>query len=458
MNQNLTRYFSTYFLLFLLYSCGEDSPTNNISLLGVTANGIALTDGTINVANEPSFRLTFSKAVTPSKFEAAFSLSSSAGVVSGLSFNYTNASSAVVISASLAPNTSYQLSVNTNEIGQDNSSLSTVFSIGFTTQNGEVITRQAPCTSASADCLRSLSIQGNTAGNGNFSFYSSYPIDLDNAQWEDLKTAVIVVHGLNRDADNYFSYMMNTLRSQNREDEAILIAPFFKSQSDAQSGDLYWSSAAAWREGQIASGTAGISSFTVIDQILNLLADQEHFPVLNKIIITGHSSGGLFTQVYAAANLAEAQYPELDFEYVVANSQYFYYPDDVRYDENTGQFTTVTGCTAYNRWPLGFVNPPSYLNGITEATVDQQVISRKITYLLGTNDVSTTGTLNTTDCEATLLGQNRFKRGENIFRLMETNHSTTQQNAKVTVNGVGHDGQAMYQSSEFKTWLNTILE
>lgn len=441
-----------------MYACGDkETPANNLSLLGITVNGTALTEGTINVANEATFRLTFSKAIAPAKFEAAFSLSSASGAVSNLSFSYSNASSAVSITATLQANTNYQLTVNTSAIGQDNASLSSAINLSFTTQDGGVITQQAPCTSASQDCFRNLSITNNTGGSANFSFYSSYPIDLDNARWEELKSAIIVVHGLNRDADNYFSYMMNTLQNQSREDETLLIAPFFKAQSDAQAGDLYWSSS-AWREGQTSSNTVSISSFTVIDQVLALLADQTHFPVLEKVIITGHSSGGLFTHVYAAANRSENQYPDLAFQYVVANSQYFYYPDDVRYNESTGQFVQVNNCTAFNHWPLGFVNPPSYLNGITEATVDAQVVGREITYLLGTNDVSTTGTLNTTDCEATLLGQNRFKRGENIFRLMETNYTNTQQNEKVTVNGVGHDGQAMYQSTEFRTWLNSALQ
>ncbi len=443
-------------LMLFLVSCGEDTPSNTISLLGITANGTPLTEGTINVANEANIRLTFSKAITPARFESAFSLRSAAGAVSNLGFSYSNASSAVTITATLQPNTSYQLTVNTSAIGQDNATLSNAINLSFTTRGGGLITQQAPCISASQDCFRNLSITGNSGGSANFNFYSSFPIDLDNARWDELKSAVIVIHGLGQDADNYFSYMMTTLRNQNLEDETILIAPFFKAQADAQSGDLYWSSS-AWREGQTSGNTVSISSFAVIDQILALLADQTHFPVLEKVIITGHSSGGLFTHVYAAANLSENQYSHLDFQYVVANSQYFYYPDDVRYNESTGQFVPVSNCPTFNHWPLGFVNPPSYLSGTTEATVDAQMVGRKVTYLLGTNDVSTTGSLNTTDCEATLLGQNRFKRGENIFRLMETNYSNTQQHVKVTVNGVGHDGQAMYQSSEFVTWLNAAL-
>jgi hypothetical protein len=456
MNPYLVRYLSIFFFLLILSSCKDEAPENSITLIGVTVNSIPLVDGTINVATSANVRLVFSKAINPTKFENAFTLSSPAGIVNNLDFEYTNAASAVIIRATLETNTTYQLSVNSTSIGQDDASLSTALELSFTTVDGGIITEQAPCTSTSLDCYRNLSITNNAGGSGNFSFYSSYPIDLDNARWEKLTSAVIVVHGLGRDADNYFSYMMSSLRSQNYEDETLLIAPFFKASQDAQSGDLYWSSS-AWREGQTSDGAANISSFAVIDQVLALLADKNHFPVLEKVIITGHSSGALFTQVYAAANTSENQYTDLDFSYVVANSQYFYYPDDVRYSASSGQFEAVTGCSTFNHWPMGFVNRPAYLASTSEATVDQNIIERKITYLLGTNDVVTTGTLNTTDCEAVLLGQNRFKRGENIFRLMETNYANTNQSEKITVNGVGHDGQAMYQSSEFKAWLNALL-
>ncbi|MCB9317157.1 MAG: hypothetical protein H6569_13535 [Lewinellaceae bacterium] len=180
--------------------------------------------------------------------------------------------------------------------------------------------------------------------------------------------------------------------------------------------------------------------------------------MLKNVVVTGHSSGALFTHAYAAANKSEPLYPDLDFTYVIANSQYFYYPDDVRYDENSGQFVVPTGCVAFNHWPLGFVNPPPYLTGVTEATVDQQIVGRKITYLLGTSDTVAGGTLNTTDCEAVLLGANRFKRGEHIFSLLETNYPGVHNSQKVLVPGVGHDAQGMYQSAVFRGLLGGLLE
>jgi pimeloyl-ACP methyl ester carboxylesterase len=457
MTNPLSKYHFLGFLLVLgilvQSSCDKEEMTvPNLSVLNVTADGTPLVEGTINVATDATFEITFSTALVPAKFEAAFSLSSSTATVNNLDISYSNASSKAIISATLAPSTTYELKVSTAPLGQNDEALAQSLTRSFTTRDGGVITSLPPCITASDDCLGSKVITGPGGQSGAITFYNSYPLDLSNARWENLTSAVIVIHGLNRDADNYFSYMINSLRQENFEDQSILIAPFFQSGSTAQGNELYWSDS-GWREGQNSDGAINISSFTVMDQIIDQLADVDHFPVLETIIIAGHSSGALFAQAYAAANSSENNYPNLEFRYVVANSQYFYYPDDVRYDNTAGQFAPVSGCAAYNRWPLGFVAPPPYLSSTTEATVDQQVVERKVSYFLGDQDVVTTGSLNTSDCEAVLLGENRFRRGENIFLLMETNYAATHQTEKIVVPGIGHNGQGMFQSPPFLSWL-----
>lgn len=451
----------TYFLLLtisglvFLASCGGDGEeaTPSISLLGTTINGIPLVDGTINVGTDARIELTFSSTINAGSFESAFSLNSPSGSASDLSFSYTNASSKAVIAGTLEPDTEYTLSLGRVAIGQNGAVLDKAISLSFTTlDDGGVITELPPCTSASNDCLRSITAADGSGNTGSFDFYSTFPLDLDNAAWQNLTTAIIVVHGVNRDANDYFSYMVRTLQDLGKLEEAMLIAPFFKAGSDAEAGDLYWSSS-AWREGGNAQGPASVSSFAVADRLMEILADQTHFPVLEKVIVAGHSSGALFAQVYAAANRAEPQHSHLDFEYVVANSQYFYYPDPVRWNEGSQQFTSVSGCSSFDIWPMGFRGVPAYLSSTSEATVDANIVQRKVTYLLGTNDVSTTGTLNTSDCSAVLLGRHRFARGENIHRLITTNYPDTHQSTLVTVSGIGHNGQAMFQSSAFQSWL-----
>ncbi|MCB9080293.1 MAG: Ig-like domain-containing protein [Lewinellaceae bacterium] len=444
-------------LALLLGACGkEEMEVTPISLLSLSANGLTLTDGATNVPTTASLELTFSGALAADKFAAAVSLNSPTGKVP-VQLSYTNASSKAIINAgTLAFGTRYTLQVPATVIGQRGETLDRAIAITFTTQEEGPVTEMAPCVSASADCLQTLSLAGNNGTTATFDYYSSYPIFLEKARWEKLRSAVVVVHGQNRDAPEYFSYMMATLRQEKLENNTILIAPFFKSSAEAKANDLQWSTS-GWREGQGAATTnAPISSFTVIDRLIAQLANKDRFPVLEKIIITGHSSGALFTQLYAAANRAENSYPGISFSYVVANSQYFYYPLDLRYNEGSGQFFTPTNCPAFNRWPLGYTAPPAYLQGTQKADVDRQLTQRDVIYLLG-NGGGADGTLNTTDCEATLLGSTRFKRGSNMFLFLETNYAATHKSRKVIVNGIGHDGQGMYQSPEFRTLLKGLM-
>jgi hypothetical protein len=452
---------SLYLLIsfsILLLCCGEEEPENpSLELLSITANGIPLVDGTINVDTEANIELTFSGALDANRFAAAFQLEATAGsTVSELSISYGNAASKAIINTTLAAATEYRLRVSAGLLGQDNSILGQAIERTFTTRAGGPITSLPPCISASADCLRSTQVSPGSGGQGTFTFYSSFPLDLDNARWENLTAAVIVVHGLSRNADDYFNYLMSSLRNERREEETLLLAPYFKNAAAATPGELYWSNS-GWREGQGATAPANISSFSVLDEILAILGDPSQFPVLETVVIAGHSSGALYAQTYAAASTAEEQYPNLNFHYVVANSQYFYYPLDIRYDPASQDFGPVTGCPTYNHWPLGFVNTPAYLNGTAKEAVDTRITTRKLTYLLGTQDIVTTGTLNTADCEAVLLGENRFRRGENIYRLVETRFPALQQSEKVLVNGVGHNGQQMFQSAEFISWLSQTL-
>jgi hypothetical protein len=193
-----------------------------------------------------------------------------------------------------------------------------------------------------------------------------------------------------------------------------------------------------------------------LDRIVEQLADENHFPALEKVIVTGQSSGALFTHLYAAANQAEEKHADLAFEYMVSESQYFYYPDGHRIDESTNQLYTPTGCTGYDIWPLGFSVIPPYLSSVEPAAYNDRFVRRSVTYLLG-NGSGSDSALNLTDCSATLLGSTRYQRGEHMFRYMELVYPDVHQHARVIVEGVSHDGSEIYQSPEFRALLMDLV-
>ncbi|MEP2668720.1 MAG: Ig-like domain-containing protein [Cyclobacteriaceae bacterium] len=437
----------------LLASCdtSDTEPTPQLSLLTATIDGATL-GANENVSIEAAIVLVFSASLDQTKFLSETSLSSGSSTVN-FTVNFANGNTKATITPELDYGQSYVLSINAGTIGDGGERLADPLNYLFTTAQDDVIRSMTPCVSTSA-CLQSVELQGSQ-GMGTFEFYSNYPIYEENAEWENLTQAIIVVHGASHDPDNYYSYLTSTLNAESLSESTVLISPFFRETSTGSQDDFYWSGN-QYREGSQSSNNNKISSFTIIDKLIDQLANADRFPVLNKIIVTGHSSGAAFTHVYAASNTSESSHQEIQFEYLVANSQFFYYPDGQRINESNNQLYTPAGCAVYDIWPLGFNSPPPYLVGINETTFNSQFVNRSITYLLGNGNQSDP-TLNTSDCENTLQGSTRYNRGENMFRYMELVYPSTHSHSKVVVNGIGHDGQGMYQSPAFKSWLSSHL-
>jgi hypothetical protein len=438
----------------LFVSCGgsESEPAARIEILSATLNGANVSGINQNVQIAASIVLVFSSAVDPASFESAFSVDGGQSPVD-YSIVYTNASSKATINMMLEYNTNYTVLIGTLPIGAKGERLQDAESFTFKTAVDNTIRSMPPCLNT-GDCLRSVELVGSQ-GNGTFEFYSNYPIYEENAEWENLTHAVIVVHGASHDPNNYYTWMTNTFNTESISENTILISPFFRNTSTGSSEDFYWANT-DWRRGQQSSNSNKLSSFEAIDALIDQLANTDRFPVLEKIIVTGHSSGAAFSHVYAASNKSEANHPAIEFEYVVANSQFFYYPDSKRINETNNQLYTPTGCAGYDIWPLGYSAIPPYLTGVSSGTFNSQFVNRKVTYLLG-NGSQSDPTLNTVDCENTLQGSTRYKRGENMYRYMELMYPGSHNHSRTIVNGIGHDGQGMYQSSEFKTLLTQLL-
>lgn len=439
--------------LVLLTACTEkEDPVLPITFLGGTLNSAVLSDGATSVEPTLTIALTFSSRLDPASFEQALDWRAADGTMVDPDMQYTGGSSRVELSATLERSTTYELTVAAGTIGRNGEVLADDLSWTFTTQGDEIITEQSPCASASEDCLEMISVNGST-----IEVYASFPLTAENRRWERLRHAVIVVHGQQRNADDYFQNWTTVLQQTDLSEETILLAPHFAEQGG--SSDLFWTDR-SWRIGANADNGSGISSFAVVDELMAFLGDEERFPVLEKVLITGHSSGGAFTHLYAVANTLHDDYPGLAIRYAVANSQYFYYPEDVRWDEGTQDFVSVNraACPNYDGWPYGFADLPDYLSGRERSTLNAAFAAKPVTYLLGTNDVVTTGTLNTRDCAAVLLGEHRYRRGQLMHQLMETYYSDTEMHDRLDVPNVGHNAVDMYQSGVFRDWLSATFE
>ncbi|MCX2743632.1 Ig-like domain-containing protein [Mangrovivirga sp. M17] len=439
-------YLLSFLILIIPGGCSEDeNQAPEINLISSTINGSSLQNGMTGVSPTAEIVLTFSSAIDLNAFRNNFSISSGTQEAD-YSLSLQNASTRITVQLGAEYNTTYDLILNSAIIGSNGGVLSGGLNLSFTTAENDLI--NDPCLSG-GNCENTFTIIADDNTESYFNYYANYPLQTELGISENITKAIIVIHGINRNGDDYFNYLSNTLSELNMHENTLLISPSFE-ETPQSNGFNYWSGS-GWRSGGNSSNSTSISSFTVIDKMVGELLNNSNFPNLTEIVVTGHSSGGLFTHLYSSSSKVE----DPVITYMVANSQFFYYPDARRYNESTSSFYTVENCTGIDFWPYGYSATPAYLSGVSKESFDLQWRTRNVIYLLGNGDQADP-TLNTDDCQAIVLGSTRFNRGKNILRYLNNFYPNSNAHSEIIVEGIGHDGQGMYSSEEFKNWLGGL--
>jgi hypothetical protein len=282
---------------------------------------------------------------------------------------------------------------------------------------------------------------------------------------EALERAVVVIHGASRTAGNYFNYVMNALAQvEGADTKTIILAPQFLIEEDIQSnklGDeiLYWSDG-GWKRGDKSKTTdqnprpVRISSFSVLDVILEKLSDREKFPNLVQIVIVGHSAGGQFVNRYAAGShmpTVLSQRSNIQIRYIVANpSSYLYFNEVRRVDGSLDQFSVpnTADCPEYNEYKYGLEDLNNYMSTIGRQQLETQYGEREVIYLLGGEDIDPNSSQLDLSCAAMLQGSNRFERGIIYYNylLQHFGYDITTRHKNVIIDGVGHSASDMFNS------------
>ena len=298
---------------------------------------------------------------------------------------------------------------------------------------------QFPCLNSSIKCQNSLTVGTNSEWT--FDYYSSFPLD----SVLNVTGAIIVVHGFNRNSDEYFENMLSVVQALTFEDKIMVIAPSFTTQDDNPDvQEITWT-ANSWKEGSLSvykTNKQQISSFAIIDKIITDLNNKDNFPNLNTILVTGHSAGAQFTYLYSATNTVEQSLNDIDLLYGVANSSSYLYLNEVR--EIDSNYYIPADCNDYNDWPFGLQNRNDYASNLSASEISTQLIMRNVNYFNGLLDT----TAYTYGCEYTLQGANRLDTGQRHFDHLnyyfsDHNHSFN------TIPGAGHDNREMYLSTQF---------
>lgn len=243
----------------------------------------------------------------------------------------------------------------------------------------------------------------------------------------------VMVHGTNRNAEDYFRWALASTAAADRLDTTAVVAPHFKARTQAGKGDpvepgeWYWTNE-GWKAG-LGALNGAVTSFDAMDRILECFNDSTRFPDLKEVVVAGHSAGGQFVQRYAVFNRQEPRM-RIRVRYVPANPSSYAYLDEFRLSQGgvcspqggcTGEFTKywdAGNCTTYNQYRYGLENLEGYAAGMDPEQLRRQFAARDVTYLVGELDTRTDDPTLDRSCPAQAQGPNRRERGITFWNYM----------------------------------------
>lgn len=288
-----------------------------------------------------------------------------------------------------------------------------------------------------------------------FAIYGNRPWAAD---MRGVTSAVVIFHGLGRNARGYYSAAEKLLQAAGSgAGETLLIAPRYFATADAPAQPI--DSLPQWRGSRWNRGEDAVnwpwplSSFQPIDDLLAAFLDASRFPGLQRIVVAGHSAGGQLVHRYAVLNRVDEKLRAAGkrLGYVIANpSSYLYFSAErpSAADANRWAPYDTAICPAYNRYRYGMESLVRYAGQLDGAALFKRYAARDVTYLLGTADNDPAHPQLDQSCGARAQGSDRLERGRNYIRYERhlAGADTTLNRRRFEVIGVGHTQARMFGS------------
>jgi pimeloyl-ACP methyl ester carboxylesterase len=283
----------------------------------------------------------------------------------------------------------------------------------------------------------------------------------------NIRRAVLVVHGIERDGYRYWKALARAARraGPSVQEQTLLLAPQFFVRKQAfqwglEANTLTWRSQ-AWKQGDL-SRKGGVSSFSTIDALIQQLLCAERFPALAQIVIVGHSAGAQFVQRYAAAGRGAglARMRGIGLRHIVVGPSSYLYLNNARrgfgpaegFGEPCGQ--TVMRCPDYDNYKYGLQHANAYVRAMGPERIRRDYASKEVVYLVGEHDDQTDN--QHLDCSpaAMLQGHNRVDRCL-AYRdhLVDLYGALPVSHAFEVVPGLGHEGPRILRSPAGLRWI-----
>ena len=248
-----------------------------------------------------------------------------------------------------------------------------------------IIFIQSPYLHAEAPCNDIPKCKRKFYYNNSFlQYHSNFSILKKN---NNIKQAIIVIHGTLRNGDEYYKSVMAASLLEGKQSESLIIAPSFKRIDDPKEKDeLFWGRKwyQKWKYGYPSQNASPISSFKLIDELIFQVSNQSNFPNLKNIIIIGHSAGGQFIQRYAVGTTID-QNINHKLILVPSNPSSYLYLNENRYHFKNGNFHLMKepshNCSDYNQYIYGLENLPPYFSGFSKAELYKNFQKKNLIYL-----------------------------------------------------------------------------
>lgn len=284
--------------------------------------------------------------------------------------------------------------------------------------------------------------------------------DLTKDDLRGIKQVLIVIHGVKRDADQYFETAAALVADDPaRAGDTLVLAPRFSGSIDSGFAGMAAWRKASWEDGQESVQAAGrpapVASFQVLDDLLRSLNDRKRLPSLTGLVLAGHSAGAQLVHRYAVLNNLDGALRRdgLTLRYVIANpSSYLYLTNERPRADGKGYAPYERGiCPTYNQYKYGTDKLPAYARETDDATLFVRYAARDVVYLLGGADNNPEHRLLDKACGAEAQGATRLARGTGY---VQYEHVLAARGGKPVplrhtafeVGGVGHDGKRMFGS------------
>ncbi|QKX03496.1 T9SS type A sorting domain-containing protein [Aquimarina sp. TRL1] len=260
----------------------------------------------------------------------------------------------------------------------------------------------------------------------------------------NITNAIIAFHGVNQYGKSVYDNLRSAAISEGQLNNSLIVSPIMMELDHMNYHNLdkntyaYWTR--RWKFGDLSQNSNRVSSFTVIDKIVEILLRNN--PNLKTLTITGFSAGGQMINRYAAGSRVSIP-SNVKVQYVSYAPSIYLYPDSRRrISGSENRFRTPsTNCSNYNKYEFGINgNLNSYMRATGATAIKRNLTNRTVYQMIGERDTGTRYL--DVRCGAKLQGDNRYQRARIYTNYVRRYYMRNDNKKLLVARGYGHSAGA----------------